>query len=278
MIELPEAVVFAEQMNKALKGKTIRTAVRNESPHKFAFVGKHSDKEFSRIVSGRKIGKSWSNGNIILTEILPDYVLSLGCGGERILYHKDSTSLPKKHQLLLRFEDDDYLSVTISGWGETRLLERKNLGEHPHISKDKLTPLSKDFTLEAFRDLITGLPEGQKFSAKKFFVSEPGLNGVGNGVIQDIFYHSGIHPKQEMSELSETQIKKLYEVSCRELQKMIDLGGRDCEVDLYGASGGYRRALHSKTAGTPCDVCNTKIVKESYLGGAIYYCPSCQKL
>lgn len=278
MIELPEATVLAGQMNEALKGKTVVRAVRRDTPHKFAFVGSHSDDEFSQIVSGRRIGRSRATGNIILTEVLPDYLLSLGCGGERITYHETAKTIPKKHQLLFQFDSDDYLTVTISGWGETRLIRQDGLDEHPHIPKDKLTPLSKDFTLKAFRSLIADLPEGKKCSAKKFFVSEPGLNGIGNGVIQDIFYYSGIHPKQEMAELSESQVEKLYEVTCKELQKMVDLGGRDSERDLFDEFGQYERALHSRTVGTQCRFCKSKIEKESYLGGTIYFCPSCQKL
>ncbi|TFF92870.1 hypothetical protein EU546_07005, partial [Candidatus Thorarchaeota archaeon] len=74
------------------------------------------------------------------------------------------------------------------------------------------------------------------------------------------------------------RIKRLYNVTVRELQKMIDQGGRDGERDLFGDFGGYKRAMHSKTAGTPCRACGTDIVKESYLGGSVYYCPGCQKI
>ena len=28
----------------------------------------------------------------------------------------------------------------------------------------------------------------------------------------------------------------------------------------------------------PCPVCGEPIVKEAYLGGAVYYCPGCQPL
>lgn len=278
MIELPEAVVIAQQMDQTLKGKDIIAAQRGQSPHKFAFVGKHSDEEFKKIVTGKRIGKSWANGYFIFTEIKPGYLLSLGCGGEKIIYHEDEKTLPKKHQILLEFKDHNFLTVTVSGWGETRLIKRDELEKHPHLDLHRLYPLSTDFTYKAFKALVKNLPEGKKCSAKKFFVSEPGLRGIGNGVIQDIFYYAGVHPKQEMSELSDSQIKKLYNVTRRELQKMIDKGGRDGERDLFGEFGGYQRALLSKTAGTPCRVCKTKIVKESYMGGAIYYCPKCQEL
>jgi formamidopyrimidine-DNA glycosylase len=57
---------------------------------------------------------------------------------------------------------------------------------------------------------------------------------------------------------------------------MVELGGRYEERDLYGNRGGYVRLLDSKTKGSPCTVCGTTIEKAQYLGGAIYFCPTCQ--
>lgn len=36
MLELPEAVVIAEQMNATMVGKQIRLVIANQTPHKFA--------------------------------------------------------------------------------------------------------------------------------------------------------------------------------------------------------------------------------------------------
>lgn len=278
MIELPEAIVFSIQINDTLRGKTVKSAIRGQNPHKFAFSGKHSNIEFSQILKGKTIKKSWANGNVILVEMAPDYLLSLGCGGERILYHKQDKTIPKRHQLLIEFEDQTYLTVTVSGWGEVRLLEAKDLNNHPHIFFERIDPLSEEFSFSAFEKLINQLPDKKKCSAKKFYVTEPGLRGLGNGVIQDIFLLSKVHPKREMKSLSNEEKKHLYETTRTELQKMVDLGGRDSEKDLFDKLGGYKRILHSKAVNTPCPVCKTLIKKQKYLGGTIYFCPTCQKL
>ena len=55
-------------------------------------------------------------------------------------------------------------------------------------------------------------------------------------------------------------------------------GGRDTERDLFGCLGGYKTRLGKNTAGKPCPVCGDIIKKEAYMGGSIYYCPTCQKL
>ena len=59
---------------------------------------------------------------------------------------------------------------------------------------------------------------------------------------------------------------------------MTDKGGRDTERDLFGKRGGYKTKLSKNTLQNPCPNCGDTIKKEAYLGGAVYYCPTCQKL
>lgn len=276
MIELPEAFTLAHQFNQELLGKRIASGVRGSSPHKFAFTGKLSDEEFATIVKGKTIGPARAEGWIILTEITPGYVLSLGCGGERILYHADESTLPKKHQLLFSFQDGTYLTVTVSGWGEVRLLEQSDLPNHPHLKRGAVSPLSTAFTHEYFYSLFEEVPEDKRISAKYFLVSEPGLWGVGNGCLQDILYRARIHPRRLILDLSQEERQNLYQAVTFTLKQMTELCGRDSEMDLYDQPGGYARILHSKSVGKPCRQCGTPIEKAQYLGGAIYYCPACQ--
>jgi formamidopyrimidine-DNA glycosylase len=59
---------------------------------------------------------------------------------------------------------------------------------------------------------------------------------------------------------------------------MTEHGGRDTEKDLFGHPGGYRVKLSKNTLDSGCPECGGQLVKEAYLGGAVYYCPSCQRL
>jgi formamidopyrimidine-DNA glycosylase len=276
MIELPEAITLASQFNQELLGKRIASGMRGSSPHKFAFTGKLSDDQFASTVKGKTIGPSHADGWIILTELAPGYVLSLGCGGERIQYHADESTLPKKHQLLFNFQDGTLLTVSVSGWGEVRLLEQSDLPNHPHIKRGAVSPLSEAFTPDYFNSLLDAVPQDKNVSAKTFIVSEPGLWGVGNGCLQDILYRARIHPKRKILDLTKEERQKLYQAVTNTLKQMTNLCGRDSERDLYDQPGGYRRILHSKSVGKPCQQCGAPIEKAQYLGGAIYFCPTCQ--
>jgi formamidopyrimidine-DNA glycosylase len=59
---------------------------------------------------------------------------------------------------------------------------------------------------------------------------------------------------------------------------MTNMGGRDTEKDLFGNIGGYKTILSKNTFKNPCPHCGDAIVKETYLGGAVYFCPTCQSL
>jgi formamidopyrimidine-DNA glycosylase len=59
---------------------------------------------------------------------------------------------------------------------------------------------------------------------------------------------------------------------------MRDGSGRNTEKDLFGNAGGYCTILSSKTLAYQCQTCGDGLKREAYLGGNIYFCPTCQPL
>lgn len=275
MIELPEAVVISRQMDEALKGKRIEYGNRGNSPHKFAFSNGTSE-EYAAIFAGKTVGSTTWHGMSILTEIGTEHKLVLGCGGEHIVLHPAGAALPKKYQLLLQFEDGAALTVTISGWGNTLLLPAAEAGRHAHVKQERITPLDEAFTWDTFRSLFEPVAPDSKASIKYFLITEPGVWGMGNGCLQDILFRAKIDPRRKVVDIDRDEQRVLYDALQSTLAQMIELGGRDSEVDLYGNPGGYRRILDSRSAGASCPECGTTIEKIQYLGGACYLCPTCQ--
>jgi formamidopyrimidine-DNA glycosylase len=116
-----------------------------------------------------------------------------------------------------------------------------------------------------------------KLSTKAFLATEQRIPGLGNGVLQDILWTAGIHPKRKLESLSDDEVGQLYNAVKTVLEAMVDGGGRDTERDLYGCNGGYRTILSRHTVDMPCPACGTPIRKAAYLGGSIYFCEGCQK-
>ena len=275
MIELPEALTIARQMSETLKGKRIESGIRGNAPHKFAFYSR-SPEEYESILRGKTMGEATEHGPAILAPVEPDYVLVLGGGGERILLHQSDKSLPKKHQLLLHFQDGTYLTVSVQGWGNVLLLHRSELADHPHVGEKRVSPLSNAFTFKYFQGLFGELEEEDPRSVKFFVISEPGIWGVGNGYLQDILFRAKIHPKRRAVDVVDEERRALHAAAIETLRQAVDLGGRDTERDLYNRPGEYKRIMDSKSVRHPCPECGTAIEKIQYLGGACYFCPSCQ--
>jgi formamidopyrimidine-DNA glycosylase len=69
----------------------------------------------------------------------------------------------------------------------------------------------------------------------------------------------------------------LYKAIVQVIQRAIGLKGRTDEHDLFDETGRYARLLSAAAAGQPCPACGkAAILKESFLGGAVYTCPECQ--
>jgi formamidopyrimidine-DNA glycosylase len=275
MIELPEAIVIAQQMSQEYAGKRIASALRGNTPHKFAFYSRPAE-EYESILPGKTLGPCSTYGGLILVPTEPGYLLTLGGGGERILLHRSATTLPKKHHLLLRFEDDTHLTVTVQGWGSAQLLTPEELTHQYYYDASKPSPLSDAFSWEYFQGLFAALEPDDARAVKFFVVSKPGVLGVGNGVLQDILWRARIHPRRRAALVTPPEQRTLYATICATLREMVAQGGRSSEHDLYNALGGYQRILDSTTVGQPCPACGMAIEKIQFLGGAAYYCPRCQ--
>ncbi len=275
MIEVPEASVIARQMDDELRGKRIESGVPGNAPHKFAFYSR-PPAGYEAILSGRTMGEVREHGSAILASVEPDYALVLGGGGERILFHQTDSALPRKHHLLLGFEDGTYLSVSVQGWGNVLLLHRSELADHPHVGEGRISALGDAFTMEHFLGLFGELAEADVRSVKFFIVSQPGAWGVGNGYLQDILFRARIHPRRRAAGIVPEERQGLFEAIRGTLKQAARLGGRDTERDLYNHPGEYRCILDRRSVGLPCTECGTPIQKVQYLGGACYFCPRCQ--
>jgi formamidopyrimidine-DNA glycosylase len=275
MIELPESIVLARQMNRELKGRRIESAIRGNTPHKFAFYN-HTPEEYAAILNGKTVGEAVDHGTHILVSIEPDYVLALGGGGERIVLHQDEKTIPKKHQFLMHFEDGAYLSVTVQMWGGFNLLCQSELARNTHVGPQRISPLSDAFTLDYFQGLFAELEPDDPRAIKFFIISKPGVWGVGNGYLQDILFRARIHPRRKAVDVGKREQRALYKAVRETLKQAVDLGGRDTEHDLHDCPGHYMKLLDSRNVGLPCPECGTPIQKQSFLGGANYICPKCQ--
>ncbi len=273
MIELPESYTLAQQFNRELKGKKIKSVEAGHTPHKFAWF--FGDKDaYDDMLRGKTFGETEYHGGHVETRI-GGLMLDLAEGlSLRILASGEKR--PEKHQLLIEFEDGTGLSASAQMYGAISLFKEGEY-DNPYylVGKEKPDPLSADFDELYFKKL---LEDTDKLSTKAFLATEQRIPGVGNGVVQDILWRAKLNPKTKMSMLSAEEKERLYLALKSTLQEMADLGGRDTEKDLYGNPGGYPTAMSKNNAPMVCPACGGGVKKEAYMGGNVYYCTDCQPL
>ena len=275
MIEIPESNTITKQLNETIKGKKIVGVVTNNSPHKFAFFYE-DNKEYPDILKGKVIDNANAYGGQIEILVSGNVIIVLGEDTQIRYFEKDET-LPEKHQLLIRFDDSSSLVCSARLYAQLHVASINDYdNEYYNIAKEKPSPLSSDFNMKYFEDLLSEV--NPNASVKSFLATKQRIPGLGNGVLQDILFNAKIHPKTKIKKLSVEDQKRLFRSIKDTLDDMIKYGGRNTEKTLFGDFGEYKVILSPKTFKNPCPVCGDKLVKESYLGGTIYYCPTCQKL
>ncbi|MBN1561482.1 endonuclease VIII, partial [candidate division KSB1 bacterium] len=167
-------------------------------------------------------------------------------------------------------------SAVTQMWGAMELYAKGEELERPYVKGMRPTPVDDAFTFPYFEELIDERVSSGKQSVKGLLTQEQLIPGLGNSIAQDIMFNAKLHPKRSIDDLIGSEKKQLYDAIIKTVSRVIELGGRNDEYNLFGQPGGYRRILDKNAAGKPCPSCSTTIVKIQYLGGACYYCPSCQ--
>ena len=277
MIELPETYVLSKQIDETLVGKTIKAATANTHPHSFAWYS-CEPAAYGAMLDGKKItstnpGTGYTCGGN--TEILCEDMLVVI--STPIKYHEPGKKLPKSHQLLLEFEDDSHMSCTVQMWGSMLCAPKEDEKAWENFSAARLPdPLTDDFD-ESYFDALWNATK-PSLSAKAFLATEQRIPGLGNGVLQDILFNARVHPKRKLETMGDSDKENLFHSVKSTLLQMKDGGGRDTEKDLFDNNGGYKTILSKVTLTYPCHVCGGGLVRQAFLGGNIYFCPTCQPL
>jgi len=274
MIELPEAGSLAQQLNETIAGKRIINVTAAQHPHKFAWY--YGDPQsYHGLLHDKVISKTVSHGGLI--EIMVDDACILFGDGVNLSYYKEGEKRPVKHQLHIEFEDHSSIIASVQMYGGLFAYPAgQNVNPYYLTAKEKTNPLSQSFDEAYFNNVISQSIKG--LSLKAFLAAEQRIPGLGNGVLQDILFNAKLHPKKKLNTLTDSEVQALFCSIKTTLAEMAVNRGRDTERDLFGCSGGYKTILSKNTLDKPCSTCEGAIKKEAYMGGSIYFCPTCQKL
>ncbi len=273
MLELPEVLNISEQLKSNVTGKTVLRVMSPTKVHKFCWY--NGDPEsYNMILSGKSVISAAGFG--IYAEILFSNGLKLSFNDGVNVRLMQESDIPKNYQLAVCFDDGMALVFTVAMYGGIILHDGRYDNEYYIKSKSFISPFSSEFddyyTKALTETKLTSL------SVKGFVATQQRFPGIGNGVLQDILFKAGLHPKRKISSLEAKNDDLLLESIHSVLQDMTDGGGRDTEKNLFGISGKYKTLMSKNTLNSGCPVCGGEITKEAYLGGSVYYCSACQSL
>jgi formamidopyrimidine-DNA glycosylase len=273
MLEIPEAIVIAQQLDETVKGKVVARVATDSGSHRFAFFSENPS-DYDRYLAGKTWGEASAYGGLIEI-VLADYRVVFG-EGTNVRYLEPGGAMPKKCLLHIEFVDGSAIACTVQMYGRMwAFKEGTNDSFYYLVTKEKPSPLSSAFTLEYFEGIV--MEAKPSLSAKGLLATEQRIPGLGNGSAQDILFKARIHPRKKVGTLLSEQVIALYRSTKETLAAMAAGGGRDTEKDLFGEPGRYQTVLSSKTWQVPCPVCGGAIERKAFLGGNVYYCPRCQE-
>lgn len=273
MLEFPEVMTISSQLAAEAVGRKVTAVLPPSKEHKFCWFNGSPD-HYEAQIRERRITEVRGFG--LFVEIVFDNGMYLCFNdGVNVRLIPSEGTVPKSYQLLIRLEGGDVLAFTVAMYGGIILHGGDYDNEYYRKSQGAVSPLSEEFSAYYWKVLKESRPG---LSIKAFLATEQRFPGIGNGVLQDILFHAGIHPKRKLGTLDEEEKGRLEKAAVGVLRQMAEAGGRDTEKNIYGQNGGYRTVMSKNGLSAGCPACGGKIVKETYMGGTVYYCPVCQPL
>jgi len=292
MPELPEVETVRRQLEKEIKGATIKEAVVN-----FAGRLNLSAKKFSQILKGKKFLGVDRRAKLLIFKLSGGFFIlaHLKMTG-RFLVVSPSTPLAFAQGLRLlerprslRGDKHTHVIFRLSGgkelhWNDFRkfgflkLVDDEGLKKYLEAQAYGPEPLDKNFTWSKMAMCLRSKP---KTKIKPHLLDQTCIAGIGNIYATEALWLAKIHPLTPAGKISDEKMKILHRSLVTILKKSIACGGTSSDdyVDAYGRQGTFVKKLKVYgREGKPCSYCQTKLLKIKVGGRGTVFCPKCQKI
>ncbi len=268
MPELPEIVVFCNQMNDTIIGKEIKQVG--------IFQPKclnHPEKIYSEYLPGQKIENVSSLGKWIKIKLNSKdrLLINLGMGGD-LIYFTNPEVIPEKVKFYVQFTDNTGFYVTLWWFGYFHFIKKNE----SNPMTDKLGDDPLQISLDEFKLKL----DGKRGRIKPFLLNQKNFRGIGNFYIQEILFQAKLHPMRSINSLSQSELKQLFNSIRNVMQHSIELGSSSYEKDFFGELGRYslKELSFAYEKNAVCPDCGTESQKIKTGSNAQYICPRCQQL
>jgi formamidopyrimidine-DNA glycosylase len=288
MPELPEVETTVRQLQRKVRG---RTFIDVWTDFKKMIKRPSSLEKFKEILKGKKIQRVWRRGKNIIFDLsgyhsllvhqkLTGHFLSGEWRREGNIWQPPPGPLSDKVNtyihLLFTFDDGQQLALSdLRKFAKAELLNKDELKEE--LSFLGPEPLGKRLTLETFKKIL----RRARGKIKQVLMDQTVIAGIGNIYSDEILWQAKIHPLKETSQLSEKELKNVYQAMRKILPLAVKLCGESISDyrTLSGEAGFFDKARKVyRREGEKCSRCG-KIIKRIKLAGrSARFCPNCQLL
>ncbi len=294
-MSIAENQVISNQLQNTVVGKTIVKVIANQNPHTYVWFATEPCYAFASVDISHKQAEQYEK--LLTGKVVEASEVHFGSYstynflyiGDRALmfniptrYYAPDEKPPKRHQLYLTFEDGSSLSLCGSLGGTIYLFRVDQNGlavDYP--PPDTPSMLSDEFSEVFFLNLIKNTDLTRLKPAKTvkcFLATNNRIPGLDNSILHEILWEARVNPKSDMAALGETEYKRIFAVIKKIIPEVIAAGGLDTGKNIFGKPGFYVTKASRNTLDKPCEHCGEHIIKESHLGGVVYYCPRCQPI
>lgn len=273
MPELPEVETIVRELRDA---HLIGIKIDHANVFWDRTIATPTPKEFCKKISQQSISNIARRGKFIVITLSEDTLLvHLRMTGKFLISNQNDP--PHSHERVrLKLSDGRFL----------RYEDQRKFGKWYLLSKPEeflkplgIEPLSEEFTLEAFQNLL----KRHNKQIKPFLLDQRFISGLGNIYVDEALWLSKIHPTRPLSTLTKKEIKELHDAIPLVLQKGIDNTGTSlgaARANYYSVSGrrGTNQLNVFRKEGQECPRCKTLLKKIVVGQRGTHFCPKCQKI
>jgi len=261
--ELPDVELFKSYIDSTSLHKSITGVKANDS---YALKGTDPGTLKKNII-GQNLAESRRHGKYLFLNLSDHDTLLLHFGMTgHLRYFKNEEEKPDYMQLLLTFDNGYSLAYSCKRkLGEIRLVEDPDT----FISDNNMGPdaLDPDLDFDAFSKAF----EGRRGMVKPALMNQKIIAGIGNEYSDEILFQTRIHPKTQVLDLEQSDLKSLYNIMQQVLIKAID-----CRADKDRFPGHFLLRNREEDAECPGG-CGGTIQTAEVSGRTAYFCPDCQE-
>jgi formamidopyrimidine-DNA glycosylase len=141
----------------------------------------------------------------------------------------------------------------------------------PGIASLGPDPLTDDFTLEKFREILAA--EGRK-QLKGVLRHQGTIAGIGNAYSDELLHAARMSPFKPANSLDDTELQTLYDAIRTVIGDAVERSRGLHASELKGEKKSHL-AVHGQT-GKPCPVCGDIVREVSFADSSLQYCATCQ--